>query len=46
MTELDLARFRDETTHQLTTFNLEKRSKTIDVRRGQRVTVGEVSSCG
>jgi len=46
MTELDLARFRDETTHQLTTFNLEKRSKTIDVRRGQRVTVGEISGCG
>ncbi len=32
--------------HQLTTFNLETRSKTLRVNRGERVTIGEVGGCG
>ncbi|MHC4445514.1 MAG: glycoside hydrolase family 172 protein [Planctomycetota bacterium] len=31
---------------QLTTFNLEKRSKTIDIKPGARITVGQVSGAG
>lgn len=46
MPDLSLARFRNETTHQLTTFNLDRRSKTIDVPRGAKVTIGEVSGHG
>lgn len=33
-------------THQLTTFNLETRNKTVSVPRGQRVTVGSVEGSG
>ena len=43
---LRLAALRDETTRQLTTFNLAKKSKTIRVPRGQRVTIGEVKGQG
>jgi hypothetical protein len=42
----DMALLRDETTHQLTTFDLDKRSKTIRVGRGETVTVGEVRGQG
>ena len=34
------------TTRQLTTFNRDTRGKTVNVPRGQRVTVGEVSGTG
>ncbi len=37
---------RDETTRQLTTFNLERKSKTVPVPRGKRVTIGEVKGEG
>jgi hypothetical protein len=40
------ALLRDETTHQMTTFNLERRSKTLLVAPGERVTIGEVSGHG
>jgi hypothetical protein len=43
---LDLAQFRDGESHQLTTFNLKTRSKTIPVRRGERVTIGKVEGQG
>jgi hypothetical protein len=43
---LRMAALRDETTRQLTTFNLERKSKTIPVPRGQRVTVGEAEGEG
>ena len=46
MPDLSLARFRNETTHQLTTFDLDRRSKTIEVPRGAKVTIGEVSGHG
>lgn len=42
----DIARFREGKTCQLTTFNPEKKSKTIPVPRGQRVTLGEVHGSG
>jgi len=42
----DIAQFKDETTHQLTTFDLERRTKTIDLPRGARVTLGEVAGQG
>lgn len=35
-----------KSTHQLTTFNLSTRQKTVAVPRGSRVTVGEVAGCG
>ncbi len=35
-----------KSTHQLTTFNLATRQKTVYVPRGSRVTVGEVLGCG
>ena len=41
-----LATLRKETTRQLTTFNLARKSKTIPVPRGKRVTVGEVKGQG
>lgn len=41
-----LARPQNERTGQLTTFNLDRRSKTIPVRRGERVTIGSVSGRG
>lgn len=43
---LRLAALRNETTHQLTTFNLERKSKTIPIPRGKRVTIGEVKGEG
>ena len=43
---LRLAAFRKETTRQLTTFNLARKSKTIPVPRGRRVTIGEVKGQG
>jgi hypothetical protein len=41
-----LARFRSETTHQLTTFNRDTRSKTVAIPRGQRVGLPEVTGPG
>ncbi len=43
---LRMAALRDETTRQLTTFNLKQKSKTIPIRRGKRVTIGEVRGEG
>jgi hypothetical protein len=43
---LRMAALRNETTHQLTTFNLDRKGKTIPIPRGQRVTVGEVKGEG
>jgi hypothetical protein len=43
---LDLATLRSETTRQLTTFNLNRKSKTLPVPRGKRVTIGEVKGRG
>lgn len=41
-----IARFKNETTCQLTTFDLSRRSKTIAIPRGQRVSLPEVTGCG
>jgi hypothetical protein len=43
---LRLATLRKETTRQLTTFNLSRKSKTIPIPRGKRVTIGEVKGQG
>jgi hypothetical protein len=43
---LRAATLRDETTRQLTTFNLTQKSKTFPVPRGKRVTIGEVKGEG
>ena len=43
---LRMATLRKETTRQLTTFNLSHKSKTIQVPRGKRVTIGEVKGQG
>jgi hypothetical protein len=43
---LRMALLTDETTQQLTTFNLKRKSKTIPVPRGKRVTIGEVKGHG
>src|ERR1019366_4840007 len=43
---LRMATLRKETTRQLTTFNLARKSKTIRVPRGKRVTIGEVKGQG
>ncbi len=43
---LAITSIQSATTHQLTTFNLETRSKTIPIPRGQRVTIGEVEGTG
>ncbi|HTY88312.1 MAG TPA: glycoside hydrolase family 172 protein [Candidatus Acidoferrum sp.] len=43
---LRLAALRDETTRQLTTFNLKRKGKTVPVARGKRVTIGEVKGEG
>ncbi|MEI8196820.1 MAG: glycoside hydrolase family 172 protein, partial [Phycisphaerae bacterium] len=43
---LRLARRPHAITRQLTTFNRTTRNKTIDVPRGQRVTIGQVEGCG
>lgn len=44
--QADIARFRPEETRQLTTFDLAKRTKTVNLPRGARVTLGEVSGHG
>ncbi len=41
-----LAQFRNMETHQLTTFNPISKEKTIAVRRGEKVTIGEVQGQG
>jgi len=43
---LRLATLCAETTRQLTTFNLERKSKTLPIPRGKRVTIGEVHGEG
>ncbi|MBX7257783.1 MAG: DUF2961 domain-containing protein [Candidatus Hydrogenedentes bacterium] len=43
---LEIAGRQNEQTHQLTTFNLERRSKTIAIPRGKTVTIGEVKGKG
>jgi hypothetical protein len=43
---LRMAALQDESTRQLTTFNLARKSKTIPVPRGKRVTIGEVKGTG
>lgn len=43
---LDISRLSEASTRQLTTFDLDRRSKTIGVPRGKRVTVGEVEGAG
>lgn len=43
---LRMAALRKETTRQLTTFNLARKSKTIPIPRGKRVTIGEVKGQG
>ena len=43
---LRMAAMRQETTRQLTTFNLAHKSKTIPIPRGKRVTIGEVKGQG
>lgn len=44
--EADLASLRDEATHQLTSFNPNTRSKTIPLRRGQAVVIGDIRGTG
>lgn len=43
---LSPATLRSETTRQLTTFRLDRKSKTLAVPRGKRVTLGEVKGQG
>lgn len=43
---LRLATLADKTTRQFTTFDLKRKSKTIPVPRGKRVTIGEVKGEG
>jgi len=43
---LGMAALSNETTRQLTTFDLAKKSKTISVPRGKRVIIGEVNGEG
>lgn len=43
---LRVAALSNETTRQLTTFNLDRKSKTIPVPHGKRVTLGEVQGEG
>lgn len=42
----NISTFKNEATRQLTTFDLSKRSKAIDVPCGQKVTLGEVTGYG
>lgn len=42
----DLSRLQTSVTHQLTTFDLERRGKTKRVRRGETVCIGEVAGQG
>ncbi len=46
MTYPDITLLRSERTRQLTTFRPEKRTKTVRIPRGERVTIGEVRGCG
>jgi hypothetical protein len=43
---LRMAELRNETTGQSTTFNLDRKSKTIPIPRGKRVTISEVKGEG
>ncbi len=43
---LEIARSRNEQTQQLTTFNLERRSKTVRIPRGEAITIGDVQGKG
>ena len=43
---LRMATLRNETTRQFTTFNLDRKSKTIAIPKGKRVTIGEVKGEG
>ena len=43
---LRMATLRKETTRQLTTFNLARKSKTVPIPRSKRVTIGEVKGQG
>lgn len=43
---LHVAALRNETTCQFTTFNLDRKNKTIPIPRGKRVTIGEVKGEG
>ncbi|HEY5913746.1 MAG TPA: glycoside hydrolase family 172 protein [Verrucomicrobiae bacterium] len=43
---LAMAMLSEETTRQLTTFNLGRKSKTVPIPRGKRVTIGEVTGEG
>lgn len=43
---LSMAALRNETTHQLTTFKLDRRGKTVPIPHGKQVTVGEVKGEG
>ncbi|MFA5264276.1 MAG: glycoside hydrolase family 172 protein [Opitutaceae bacterium] len=43
---LSIALPRDETTHQLTTFDLKRKSKTLPIPRGKCVTIGKVKGHG
>ncbi len=43
---LRMAKLRPETTRQFSTFNLDRKSKTIPIPRGKRVTIGEVTGEG
>ncbi len=43
---LGLAMLRNETSRQFTTFNLGRKSKTIPIPRGKRVTIGEAQGRG
>jgi hypothetical protein len=45
-TALRMAALRNQTTRQLTTFNLKQKSKTLAVPRGKRVTIGKVEGEG
>lgn len=42
----DISRLRKNVTHQLTTFDLQKGTKTLSVRRGETVTIGDVRGRG
>ena len=43
---MNITKLKNETTKQLTTFNLEKNTKTIVVPKGKKVTIGEVEGYG
>ncbi len=43
---MNITKFKNETTKQLTTFNLEKNTKTVIIPKGKKVTIGEVKGHG